>query len=439
MTLELDDIQSGVLRNRPSPYSGAYALLRIDDFRAGREMLGRLAPAIASAANPTSPAGDAWVSVAFTFEGLKALRLPAESLDSFPPEFQQGMAARAEVLGDVGENSPGNWEKPFGSPEVHLALAAMAPDEDRLQSVLERARARFSAPGIEVIYRLNCHVNDTDREPFGFRDGIGQPDIEGSGIPCRNPKQRPLKAGGFVLGYPDETGSLPPMPQPDALGRNGTFVVFRKLHQRVAKFRRYLRANASNLDEEELLAAKMIGRWRSGAPLVLSPERDDPELGADPKRNNNFLYGADNDAAGFKCPPGSHARRMNPRDCLAVGNVSLHRMIRRGTSYGPPLPEGVLEDDGADRGIMFVFIGSNLKQQFEFVQSQWVSQGLFIDKTGETDPVVGANDGTGILTIPEQPIRRRVRGLPQFVVTRGGEYCFMPGLKALRWIADLKA
>jgi deferrochelatase/peroxidase EfeB len=114
-------------------------------------------------------------------------------------------------------------------------------------------------------------------------------------------------------------------------------------------------------------------------------------------------------------------------------------MIRRGTSYGPPLPEGVLEDDGADRGIMFVFIGAHPKRQFEFVQTEWVNQGLFIDATAEKDPVCGPNDGTGIFTIPEQPIRRRLRGLPQFVVTRGGEYCFMPGLKALRWIADLKA
>jgi Dyp-type peroxidase family len=371
------------------------------------------------------------------FHGLKALGLPQESLDSFAPEFQQGMAARAETLGDVGENSPANWEKPFGSPEVHIALAAMAPSADRLQSVLERARARYKVPGVEVIYRLDCHVLDTEREPFGFRDGISQPAIEGSGIPGTNPKERSLKAGEFVFGYPDETGSLPPTLQPETLGRNGTYVVFRKLHQRVAAFRQYLHANASNPDEEELLAAKMMGRWRSGAPLVLCPERDDPELGADPQRNDNFLYGADDDVRGFKCPLGSHARRMNPRDRLAVGNVNLHRMIRRGTTYGPPLPEGVREDDGADRGIVFVFIGAHITRQFEFVQTQWINQGLFIDATAEKDPICGPNDGTSIFTVPEQPIRRRLRGLPQFVVTRGGEYCFMPGLKALQWLADL--
>jgi Dyp-type peroxidase family len=437
IALQLDDIQSGVLRPRPSPYAGAYVLLRIDERRAGRELLRRLIPAVASAAHSTSPAGDAWVSIAFTFPGLKALGVPQQSLDSFAPEFQQGMAARAEDLGDVGENSPANWEKPFGSPEVHVALAAMSPDAARLELVLERARKLYLMPGVEVIYRLNCYGLPTEREHFGFRDGISMPAVEGSGIPNTNPKQRPLKAGEFVLGYPDETGSLPPMPQPEALGRNGSYVVFRKLHQRVAAFRQYLRAQSSNRDQQELLAAKMMGRWRSGAPLVLCPERDDPELGADPQRNNNFLYGAADDERGFKCPAGSHARRMNPRDRLDRGDVNLHRLIRRGTLYGPLLPEDVLEDDGADRGLMFVFVGAHLRRQFEFVQTQWVNNGLFIGATAEKDPICGPNDGAGIFTIPQEPIRRRMRGLPQFVVTRGGEYCFMPGLKALQWIANL--
>src|SRR6266511_6453110 len=112
--LELDDIQSGVLRPRPTPYAATYFLVRIDDRKAGREMLRRVSAAITSAANPLSPEADAWVSIALTFQGLKALGVPQDSLYSFPPEFQQGMAARAHELGDVGENSPANWEKPFG-------------------------------------------------------------------------------------------------------------------------------------------------------------------------------------------------------------------------------------------------------------------------------------------------------------------------------------
>jgi deferrochelatase/peroxidase EfeB len=111
-------------------------------------------------------------------------------------------------------------------------------------------------------------------------------------------------------------------------------------------------------------------------------------------------------------------------------------MIRRGTAYGPPLPEGVLEDDGADRGIMFVFIGSHLKRQFEFVQTEWVNDGVFIGASADKDPISAAHDGSGSFTIPRRPVRRRLQGLPRFVVTRGGEYCFIPGLRALRWLAN---
>ena len=228
------------------------------------------------------------------------------------------------------------------------------------------------------------------------------------------------------------------MPSPDVLGRNGTYVVFRKLHTRVAAYRSYLRERAASREEEALLGAKMVGRWQGGAPLAVSPERDDADLGADKHRNNDFSYG--DDPRGFKCPAGAHARRANPRDAFdgeGSVHVRLHRMIRRGTSYGPMLPEGVLEDDGVDRGIIFVFAGAHLKRQFEFVKTQWLNDGIFIGAPAEKDPLVGSSDGTGSLTIPQRPIRRRLTDLPPFVVTRGGEYCFAPGLRALRWLAEL--
>jgi Dyp-type peroxidase family len=218
------------------------------------------------------------------------------------------------------------------------------------------------------------------------------------------------------------------------LGRNGTYVAFRKLHQRVAAFRRYLHENAPDPSEQELLAAKFVGRWPSGAPLALAPDKDDPELGEDAARNNAFLYG--DDPRGLKCPVGSHARRMNARDAVITGEVRLHRMIRRGTNYGPSLPPGVLDDDGADRGLMFAFIGARLDRQFEFVQREWINDGRFIGAPDERDPLIGVQDAA-TFTIPKRPIRRRMTGLPDFVVNRGGEYCFMPGLRALRWLADL--
>ena len=277
----------------------------------------------------------------------------------------------------------------------------------------------------------------TERTSFGFRDGISNPAIEGSGIPATNPREDPFKAGEFVLGYPDENGDLPPAPEPAALGRNGSYVVFRKLHTRVAAFRQYVRDRAKSRAEEELLAAKFVGRWPSGAPLTLAPDRDDPEIGADPKRNNAFLYAANDDARGLKCPLGAHARRAYPRDSKIAGVARMHRIIRRSSSYGPILPEGVLEDDGADRGILFFCLQARLDRGFEFVKTQWINQGTFIGVPAEMDPLAGPNDETGRFTVPQQPIRRRLTELPQFVVNRGGEYLFMPGRRALGWIAEL--
>ena len=437
--LELDDIQIGALHERPSPYVGTYLLLRIDDPAAGRALVRRLLPLVDSGRSTSLPEQGAWITVAFTYSGLKALGVPQESLDSFAPEFQQGMAARAAELGDVGDSHPSNWEAPLGTSDVHVAVAVLSPDAARLEAAASKARrAHKELAGVQLIWRQDCYQLPNGRTSFGFKDGIGQPAVEGSGTPSRNSKEEPLKAGEIVLGYPDETGELPPMPTPEVLGRNGTYVVFRKLHTRVAAYRQYLRAKAASREDEALLGAKMVGRWQSGAPLTVSPERDDPELGADAARNNDFGYA--DDLRGFKCPAGAHARRANPRDSLDQDgsvNVRLHRMIRRGTSYGPMLPDGVLEDDGADRGIVFVFAGAHLRRQFEFVKTQWLNDGIFIGAPAEKDPLVGQSDGSGPFTIPRTPIRRRLPDVPPFVVTRGGEYCFAPGLSALRWLAEL--
>ena len=352
-----------------------------------------------------------------TCQGLKALGLPQESLDSFPTAFKEGMAARAALLGDVGESAPEHREAPLGSSDVHLALAALSPDAERLASMLERVQAALhDLAGVAQIWQQDVYALPNERTSFGFKDGISHPAVEGSGIPGSNPLEPPIKAGEFVLGYHDQAGDLPPMPFPDVLGQNGTCVVFRELQTRVAAYRQYLRANARSRAEEDLLAAKFVGRWPSGAPLMLAPEQNDPALGADPKRNNAFLY-QEADPRGLKCPFGAHARRMNARDATIVRNPSLHRMIRR--------------------GIVFAFVGAHLERQFEFVKTQWINDGVFIGAPSERDPLVGPNDGTGQFTIPQRPIRRRLPNLPQFVVNRGGEYCFMPGLRALRWLSEL--
>lgn len=437
--LELRDIQSGVLRPRPNPFHATYLIVRIDDRDAGRQLMLRLSNLVSSAAHSKSPAGDdTWVSASLTFNGLKALGVPASSLETFSLPFQQGMAARAPSLGDVRESAPEHWEKPLGTPDVHVVITAISKEESQLRHALLRFDdAMRTLTGVQEIWRQECHVLPGEREPFGYKDGIGHPAIEGSGISGTDPHEIPLKAGEFVLGYADELADKPAIPQPEVLGRNGSYVAFRKLYQDVARFRRYLHDNAATSEECELLAAKMMGRWRSGAPLALSPTVDNPHLGGDAKRNNDFGFRAD-DAIGYKTPLGSHIRRVNPRDSKIAGVARIHRMIRRGTAYGPPLPEGVLQDDGVDRGLMFAFVGANLGRQFEFVQTEWMNDSAFFGGGEEKDMTSSANDGNGSTTIPRRPIRRQLKNVPRFVTTRGGEYCFLPSLTALRWLSDLR-
>jgi Dyp-type peroxidase family len=436
-SIEVSDIQATILRPRPSPYKGEYVVLRIDDAVQGREMLRRIIPYIAPAEKWWVPSIPAWLGIVFSYQGLKALGLPWASLDSFPEEFRQGMAARAEVLRDRGDNTPANWEYPFGTSDAHMALAIYSGDDNSLREILEQARQCFiDLPQISVVYRMKFGELPEGRNPFGFKDGLHNPHVEGSGIPHPGSGET-IKAGEFILGYPDELGHIATSPEPELLRKNGTFIVMRKFYTRVAAFRKYLRDQASSPEEEELIAAKMVGRWRSGAPLVLAPKHDDPTLGADPNRNNNFSYADDMD--GLKCPFSAHIRRINPRDALKndLVSVNLHHVLRRGTNYGPPLPEGTLEDDGIQRGIVFLLIGAYIKRQFEFIQSQWVTDGDFIRQGREQDPIVGNNEGDGVFTIPQRPIRRRLHGLPRFVTVLGGEYYFMPGLRALKWLAAL--
>ncbi|MGW3076110.1 Dyp-type peroxidase [Kitasatospora sp. NPDC001132] len=436
VTLELDDIQRGILSPRPTPYAATYLAFRIDGRAHGRELMRRASAAATSAADTSSPLGDTWVSVAVTYWGLETLGVPRSSLESFAWEFRQGMAARARALRDEGASSPQRWEAPLGTRDVHVVITAIAPDPPRLEAALDRARPAYELlPGVTAIWRQDCYALPTEKEHFGYLDGVSHPAIEGSGIPGSNTLEAPLKSGEFVLGYPDELGGVQ-TPQPAVLGRNGSYAVFRKLHQDVAAFRRYLRDNSTGPEDEELIAAKIMGRWRSGAPLALAPQHDDPTLGTAPHRRNTFLYEQD-DPAGFTTPGSCHIRRANPRDASVAGEVRLHRMIRRGAVYGPPLPEGALEDDGADRGLMFAFIGAHVGRQFEFVQSQWMNDGVFFGAGNTKDPVVGAAEGETGYTIPRRPVRRRLAPLPRFVVTRGGEYCFLPSLSALRWLGEL--
>ena len=241
-----------------------------------------------------------------------------------------------------------------------------------------------------------------------------------------------MKAGEFFLGYLDESGSKPALPKPDVLSRNGSYLAYLKLEEHVGAFRDFLRQHGRTREEQELVAAKLMGRWRSGAPLVLAPKKDDPELGLDMQRTNDFDYGT-TDPHGYGCPIGAHIRRMNPRD--TAENMQRRKMIRRGGTYGPPLPEEAPED-GVERGIAAFTIGcASLVRQFEFAMNVWANDPAFKDLGNERDPIIGTQDGTFDMTIPNRPIRKKLVGLPAFTTLKGGAYFFLPGIRAMRFLA----
>jgi Dyp-type peroxidase family len=438
-TLDLHEIQATVLRQRPAPYFGTHALLHVDDARAGREFLRRLAPHVDSSAGWRIEA-NAWLGVGISYTGLEALGVPGDSLQSFPEAFREGMAARARHLGDDGVNDPKNWDVPFGSGQVHIGVTAFSDSEEKHSRALAIAREQWEKfSGVALLGRQDFGAQPGDLNPLGYKDGIDQPAIEGSGadpLPGEGPR---IKAGEFILGYPGEAGVPLPMPRPDVLGRNGTYVGLRKYQSRVGAFNRFLQAHGSTEEERELLAAKLVGRWRSGAPLTLAPEVDDPALGADPRRNNDFNYA--NDGSGRQAPFGCHIRRMNPRDTKLsrLTDVNIHRLIRRGATYGPPYDRNALsvEADEVPRGAIFLFISAKAMATMEFLQQEWINDGNFIGIGGERDPIIGLQEEGASFTIPKEPVRRRVHGIETFNVLRGGEYFFMPSLSALRWLGEL--
>ena len=440
VTLELHEIQATVLRYRPEPYYGTHILMHIDDARSGREFLRKLTPHIASAAD-WSRATEAWIAVAITYPGLKALGVPEDSLQSFPEAFRVGMAARADVLLDRGENDPKNWDQPFGSGQIHIAITVFSDSEEKWRRTMELVQKQHHGfSDVTVLHTQDFGAQPGDLNPLGFKDGIGQPAIEGSGVDPLPGQGRPIKAGEFILGYPGEAGAPLANLHPDALGRNGTFLGVRKYQSRVGTFNRFLRDNAQTDEERELLAAKLFGRWRSGAPLTLVPVKDDPALGEDPQRNNDFTYA--NDPDGKQAPLGCHMRRMNPRDTKlpVLTDVNIHRIIRRSTTFGAPYDPNALSDrdDEIPRGLFFLFISARAMATLEFLQREWINDGNFSGVGEERDPIVGLQEEEATFTIPRDPVRRRIHGIQTFNVLRGGEYMFMPSLSALKWLADLK-
>jgi Dyp-type peroxidase family len=455
--LELVDIQGDILRAYGNAYDcTTYAFVRIDCApEQGRAWFAGLLDHVTTA-EPWKQKPLTTLNVALTASGLQALGLSDAVIGSFSHEFRQGMAARAELLGDTDASAPATWQDGLGTGDAHVLLTINAQTTDERDRALGKMQAAMKdAGGVRVILQQDAELLHGAREHFGFADGFAQPAIAGAtedktpggGVPERGGRWRPLAAGEFILGYPDEDTNvdrlrrLPPAPD-GVLARNGTYMVWRKLQQDVALWRRTIEAAAERYPHggASKLAAKAVGRWQDGTPLETHPHGPDPEFDPAARGANDFRYGADRD--GRRCPLGAHIRRSNPRDALGhEGKLSFrHRMIRRGMPYGKALPEGVLQDDGAERGLVFVSFQASIFRQFEGVQTPWINDGNIFGLGADKDFLLGdpgsaSGQGGGKMTIQgQQPFFLA----PQeaFVVTRGGEYLFVPGMFALRAIAD---
>ena len=433
--LELDDIQHFLLARTPA-LAARYEFLTFRNPDAGRKWLAGLVDKVGTGKSVGSASPDSrWVTIAFTWNGLRALGVSEASLATFPEEFRQGMAARAEILGTTGANHPDNWVGELARPWLHAIAILFARDvPERERCKREHDRYLSEIGGVDRLSGLDLQAAypGEPREHFGYLDRLSQPVVEGTSEVPTPGSGPPIKAGEFFLGYVDETGTQPALPQPEVFTRNGSYLAYVRMEEHVSAFRDFLRRQGKTREEQELIAAKLMGRWRSGAPLVLSPRKDDPELGRDLQRTNDFAY-AKMDPYGYGCPVGAHIRRMNPRD--TGENMQRRKMIRRGGTYGPPLPEDAPED-GVERGIA-AFIGcASLVRQFEFAMNVWVNDPKFKDLGNERDPIVGTQDGTFDMTIPRRPIKKTIKGLPAFTTIRGGAYFFLPGIRALKFLAS---
>jgi deferrochelatase/peroxidase EfeB len=435
MTLDLDDIQHFLLTRTPA-LAARYEFLSFPDASRGRAWLAGMLEKVGSGRAVGDGTLDSrWVTVGFTWQGLRAMGVGDAPLATFPEEFRQGMAARAKILGLTGTNDPQHWAGDLASERLHAIVVLFArdvPERDRCRDEHQRHLVTCGARALSSLDLEAIPPYDYPHEHFGYRDRLSQPVVDGTDAKLTPGSGPPIKAGEFFLGYPDETGLEPALPEPKVLSRNGSYVAYFRMQEHVGVFRDFLRQHGETPEEQELVAAKLMGRWRSGAPLVLAPKQDDPALGADMQRNNDFNYG-EMDPHGYACPVGSHVRRMNPRD--TAENMQRRKMIRRGGAYGPPLPEGAPED-GVERGIAAFTGCASLVRQFEFAMNVWANDPNFQGLENERDPIIGTQDGSFDMTIPKRPIRKTLRGLPSFTTVRGGAYFFLPGLRALQYLAS---
>ena len=431
-----------------------YIFLQLKEVPQARVLIRRLLHEITTGQHWDGGKPQSTLNIAFTHQGLRALELPDATLLSFPVEFQQGMKKRAAILGDTGLNSPEHWDEVWQAESVHVWLGVHALSAEALETRCSAIAALLGETGGATIIgaqdAASAIVNgkQTTGEHFGYTDGFGNPDYlgfarssqPGQGKLMPDGSWAQLATGELLLGYADEAGELPVAPVPHILAANGTFMVYRKLHQNLATFRAFLDENAALYGGgKEKLAAKFIGRWRDGTPLELSPDGPDQSIVKDPQRNTNFTYGADDD--GTHCPIGAHIRRVHPRDAFGFNGrlIDRRRITRRGLPYGRFAAEDEQVSDTEDRGIIFMALNANISRQFEFVQQQWIDYGNDAHQGNDKDMLLGNHGGQGKYVIQGDRAAANppfvCANLPNFVELRGGDYFFLPSITALGMIA----
>jgi Dyp-type peroxidase family len=401
------------------------------------------------------------LNVGFTKDGLIQL-IGAIQLE---PAFQRG-ADHQDTIKNLNDPSRSSWLKDFISDRIDGIFLVTGPN---LSSVTFHSSelVRLLGSTIKVVYSEIGATRpgaERRREHFGFVDGISQPGICGL-TPISDPRRRPHEGlpgqdliwpGEFVFGYPGQhpedphkEGPAPEMAAPWM--RNGSYMVFRRLEQKVPEFRRFVREQAARLGmDPELLASRMVGRWKSGAPLELAPRLDDARLGRDPDRNNDFDYG--DDPIQSKCPFAAHIRKVYPRDDAPGGEAEAqrHRIIRAGIAFGPEVAPGEATTRHS-RGLMFVCYQASIERQFEFIQQRYANNPAFVGEkrrpgggapvTPGYDPIIGQAPNGGPRAMdepfPNYPARARRTALEmpnQFVELTAAAYFFMPSITALHTV-----
>ena len=498
--LDLPDIQGNVVRayGRFNFPFARYVFFNIRDGRRGRAFVGAVTEQVTTAQRwglgpDEIPKPPSTVNVAFTYPGMKALELPRASLVGFPMEFIMGMKKRKDILGDDLQSAPERWDPVWRDSrehdrhkDVHMWISINGQSKADVEQRYEwlQQLVAHSAGGVAI---LSGHRGDdgaehlpfqdlhvvfengkpTPKEHFGYTDGIGDPVFEGlpgnpervtgRGKQMKDGSWAPLATGEFLLGHRDEADEYPIAPSPQLLSRNGTFMVYRKLHENVGTFNAFLdRASRNYPGGKELLAAKFVGRWRdNGAPLVSAPDAaskaawDEKFAQADRRERDRMLSGFtyDNDMQGAKCPFSAHLRRINPRAALEFtpdafntpgALTNRRRLIRRGLPYGEV--KDPTRDDG-NHGIVIMMLNASILRQFEFVQQQWINYGNDFKAANDKEIILGNHNDQ----YPSKAVIQSdpdgdgapyfLANIPRMVETRGGDYFFIPSMTALRMIA----